>query len=595
QDHAGVGVALPDALQTFRLERLKAFGVNAIRCAHNPATPEFLDACDRLGLLVIDENRLMGTNPTQLDELASMMRRDRNHPSVILWSLGNEEWAIEGNIKGARIAADMQAFARRLDPSRETTVAISGGWGGISTVIDVVGYNYIHQSNPDEQHAKFPHQSGVGTEESTTQGTRGVYFDDREHVHLSPQAHGDSGGNCEIGWKYYAARPFLAGLFYWTGLDYRGEPTPFGWPAISSQFGLLDTCGFPKDSAYYLKAWWTNEHMLHLYPHWNWPGHEGQPITVGCDSNDDAVELFLNNVSLGRQEMPRNGHLEWKVSYAPGTLEARGYRDGRVVDTARIETTGAPTELVLTPDRTTIAADGADVAVFTVSAKDAAGRTVPTASNLVHFEVTGGRIIGVGNGDPGSHEADQFNETVSLSELERWRGRIAPANTVEPSDTAELRPLYEIGNWKAPLPKPGEVYDLAVTFTVAPDALQAKRALFLPSFGTRTSVWLNGRQVARDVDSIQNGPEIAIDAAGLVSGANEVRLIVTPFADGRNHIPETDRLGTVRVTVPAPPAQRSLFNGYAQVLVQSNPTAGEIRLSASASGLRPATSTIEAR
>lgn len=410
QDHAGVGTAIPDALWEYRLRKLQEFGCNAVRTAHNPPSPAFLDACDRLGMLVIDENRLMGTNPAQLGPLAAMIRRDRNHPSVIIWSVGNEEWKIEGNVLGARITATMQAFAHRLDASRRTTVAISGGWGGSSTTTAVVGYNYISQSNPDEQHAKFPQQPGIGTEETTTQATRGVYTDDRDHQHLAPLAKGDSGGNCEMGWRYYAARPFLAGLFYWTGFDYRGEPTPFAYPAISTQYGIFDTCGFPKDSYYYLKAWWTDEPVLHVFPHWNWPDKVGQPVKVTCFSNDESVELFLNGVSLGQKDMPRNGHLEWEVVYQPGVLEARGYRDGRVVQTTKVETTGAPTKLVLTPNRTAIHADGADVAVFAVSAVDAQGRVVPTAGNHVKFAVTGGAIIGVGNGDPSCLEPDKASE-----------------------------------------------------------------------------------------------------------------------------------------------------------------------------------------
>ncbi|HLP24754.1 MAG TPA: glycoside hydrolase family 2 TIM barrel-domain containing protein, partial [Acidobacteriota bacterium] len=278
QDHAGVGVAVPDALIDFRLRRLREMGCNAIRTSHEPPAPEVLDACDRLGFLVIDENRLMGANPDQLDRLAAMIRRDRNHPSVIIWSVGNEEWRIEGNILGARLTATMQAHARRIDPTRRTTVAISGGWGGSSTTTDVVGYNYINQSNPDKQHAEFPHQPGIGTEETTTQGTRGVYFDDKPRAHMAALEKGDSGGNCEKGWKYYAERPFLAGLFFWTGFDYRGESTPFGFPAVSSQFGILDTCGFPKDSFYYLQSWWTDQPVLHVAPHWNWPDRVGQEL-----------------------------------------------------------------------------------------------------------------------------------------------------------------------------------------------------------------------------------------------------------------------------------------------------------------------------
>ncbi len=594
QDHAGLGVASPDALQEFRLKRLKEFGVNAYRCSHNPPTPELLDACDRLGILVIDENRLMGSNPAQLDPLASMIRRDRNHPSVILWSIGNEEWAIEGNIKGARIATTMQQYVRRLDSTRRITAANSGGWGGISTVIDVVGYNYINQSNPDEQHKKFPQQPGVGTEETTTQMTRGIYVDDRAKAHLAPQERGDSGGNCEKGWRYYAARPFLAGLFYWTGFDYRGEPTPFGWPAINSQMGLCDTCGFRKDSSYYLEAWWTNHPVLHLVTHWNWPGREGEEIKVVCYSNDDAVELLLNGASLGKQDMPRNGHLEWKVAYQPGTLEARGYRGGKVTETTRVETTGPAAKLTLTPDRRTVTANGTDTVVFTVATIDAQGRFVPTADNKVEFAVTNGRILGVGNGDPSCHEPDTMPETVQLVPVEDWRGRIAPAQTTSPSEPEGLKTFPELGNWLAPLPKPGEIYDLTGTFKLAEIPARGTITLFLPSFGTKTTVWLNGHVLARDLDTAKVGPGVTLDPAQLVAGVNRVQLLVTPFAEHRNHIPEQTRLGSVSIHLPAPTPSRSLFNGLAQLLVQADDTAGEIKLTASAAGLTSSEASVSA-
>jgi beta-galactosidase len=411
QDHAGVGVAVPDALWEFRIRRLKEFGSNAYRCAHHPPAPELLDACDRLGMLVIDENRVMGANPEQLAPLEAMIRRDRNHPSVILWSVGNEEWSIEGNEKGARLAATMQAHARRLDPSRRTSVAISGGWGvGASTTADVMGYNYFTHGSTDDQHSKFPHQPGVVAEETTDQGTRGVYFGDKARAHQIPPAKGDSGGNVKIGWQHLAARPYLAGLFYWTGFDYRGESNPFGFPAVSSQYGIMDTCGFPKDQYYFLKSWWTDEPVLHVFPHWNWPDKIGRKLAVGCYSNHEAVELFLNGASLGKKDMPHDGHLEWQVVYQPGVLEAHGYRDDNVVQTLRVETTGAPTKLVLAPDRRVRGTDGADVAVIAVSTIDAQGRHVPTANQRVTFAVTGGRIIGVGNGDPSCHESDKGSE-----------------------------------------------------------------------------------------------------------------------------------------------------------------------------------------
>ncbi len=589
QDHAGVGAALPDALYDFRLRRLMAFGVNAIRTGHRPPAPELLEACDRLGLLVLDENRLTGTNPAQLDDLRDLIRRDRNHPSIILWSVGNEEWAIEGNILGARITRRMQDFVKRLDPSRRVTVAISGGWGGSSTVADVVGYNYINQTDPDQQHADFPHQPGLGTEETTTQGTRGIFFTDPARAHLAPLERGDSGGNYERGWQFYATRPFLAGLFYWTGFDYRGEPTPFGWPAVVSQYGLLDLCGFPKDQTYYLKAWWTDEPTLHLAPHWNWPDRLGEELEVTAWSNHEAVELLLNGTSLGRRDMPVNSHLSWKVPYAPGRLEARGYRDGELVQTTVVETTGEPARLVLTAEEPEPGADGARLVVYTVSAEDAAGRAVPTAQNLVSFAITGGTIIGVGNGDPGSHEPDRFIPTDTFHTINAWLGRIAPAGTAAPADPATLEPMRRLGAWRAPVPENGAVYDLTGTFTL-PDDLPADATfdLYLPSVGRSITLWLNGHELLRDHDTSSTGPALALDRTLLRPGVNRIQMLVTPF-EGSTRIPERDDLGLVRQRQPPPPAQRSLFNGLAQVIVEADSPTATVSLTATADGLESAT------
>jgi len=422
QDHAGVGAALPDALQEFRIAELKKFGGNAYRASHNPPTPELLDACDRLGMVVINENRLMGTTQFHHDHLQRLILRDRNHPSVILWSIGNEEWRIEGNDVGARIAATMQRWVKQIDSTRPVAVAISGGWGhGLSEVIEVAGVNYLGNLGKggfttDQWHARRPHQPIVGTEEVAFNQTRSIYFDDRAKCHLRAYDWdpSDWGSSLEQAWSHYAGRPFLAGMFIWTGFDYRGEPTPFGWPAIASQFGILDLCGFPKDGMYYLKSWWTDEPVLHVFPHWNWPGKEGQEISVWAHSNCEEVELFLNGQSLGRKTMTKNSHLEWPVKYTPGTLLARGYKDGKEILVTKVETTGAPAMVQLTPHRATIKADGEDVSVITVQIADAQGRMVPTANDMITFELSGpGKIIGVGNGDPSSHEPDQFLATTS--------------------------------------------------------------------------------------------------------------------------------------------------------------------------------------
>lgn len=405
QDHAGVGAAIPDALQIYRLKQLKSFGCNAYRSSHNPMTPEMLDACDSLGILVIEENRLTGVNEEHTRLLKRMIDRDRNHPSIILWSVGNEEWGIEWKVSGARIAETMREYSHRFDPTRLMTVASSSG----PTIIipaDVAGYNYILQ-NPVEQHRKdYPQRRALGSEETTGSGTRGIYFDahDKGHmVSLNRKPNGpDSLLNCiSRGWKFYDERPYLAGIFYWTGFDYRGEPNPMKFPATGSQFGILDYCGFPKDEAYYLKSWWTEEPVLHILPHWNLQGHEGDSIDIWVYSNCDEVQLSVNGRNLGRKSMLKNGYLAWKAVYQPGTLKAVGYKNGRKLLEQKIETTGVPARISLTADRSAIKADNRDVAVFRVELQDKKKRFVPTACDELTIRVSGPvRILGVGNGDP---------------------------------------------------------------------------------------------------------------------------------------------------------------------------------------------------
>lgn len=412
QDHAGLGSALPDRVQFFRVEKLKAMGSNAYRTSHNPPTPELLDACDRLGMLVMDETRMMSSSAEGLSQLERLIRRDRNHPCVFIWSLGNEE-PIQGTPQGARVMTTMKALAKRLDPTRLVTASQNGGWGeGISNVVDVMGFNY-NLKNIDGFHHKFPRKPTNGTETGSTVSTRGIYENDKEKGYVSAYDRNfpSWASTAEEWWKLYDSQPYLSGGFAWTGFDYRGEPTPYRWPCINSHFGILDTCGFPKDNFFYYKAWWGSSPVLHLFPHWNWAGKEGQEIEVWCHTNLERVELFLNGASLGSRTVSSNSHAEWKVKYAPGLLEAKGYRGSDLVLADKRETTGAPARIVLTPDRASISADARDVSIFTVAVVDAQGRMVPTANNLIHFEVSdAGQLIGVGNGDPSSHEPDKATE-----------------------------------------------------------------------------------------------------------------------------------------------------------------------------------------
>lgn len=404
QDHAGVGAAIPDALQAWRIKQLKAFGCNAYRASHNPMTPALLDICDREGILVIDENRLMGINDEHLRLLERMIKRDRNHPSIILWSDGNEEWGLENNIQGTRLAEAMREYTRLFDPTRPSTVANAGGTELIKG-LDVVGFNYIVQNDVDNRKKNNPSWRIVGTEETSGCGTRGWYFKDADYpgrmVSLNRTNEQGYENIIERGWKFYAERPWAAGLFYWTGFDYRGEPNPLSYPAHDSEFGIFDYCGFPKDEAYYLKAWWTQEPVLHIFPHWNLQGHEGEEVELWAYSNCDEVELIVNGKKLGRQQMPKNGHLTWKATYQPGKVVAYGYRNGKRTMTQVIETTKAAYKTVLKADRQELTADGRDVAVVTVEVQDQKGRVVPDACPLLTFTLEGnGRILGAGNGDP---------------------------------------------------------------------------------------------------------------------------------------------------------------------------------------------------
>jgi beta-galactosidase len=410
QDHAGVGAALPDRIQYYRIERLKSMGSNGLRTSHNPPTPELMDATDSLGMLVMCETRMMDSSPEGLSQLERMIRRFRNHPSIIIWSLGNEE-PEQGTDRGVRIVSTVKRLAHQLDPTRPCTVAMNDAVGtGISHVVDVQGFNY-GEPTVDPFHRMFPQQPCIGSETASTVCTRGIYEEDKDAGYVTaydvtapPWA-----TLAQKWWSFYDQREFLAGGFAWTGFDYRGEPTPYSWPCISSHFGIMDTCGFPKDNYFYYKAWWGSEPVLHLLPHWNWPASkQGQEISVWCHTNLESVELLLNGESQGVQKVSRNTHVEWKVKYQPGVIEVRGSKGGMVVMTTKRETTGAPAKIALRPDRSQINADGEDVAMVTVEVQDAQGRYMPIASNEVTFQVTGpGKLIGVGNGDPSSHESDQ--------------------------------------------------------------------------------------------------------------------------------------------------------------------------------------------
>jgi beta-galactosidase len=414
QDFAGVGIAVPDSLQAWRVQQLKNAGCNAWRTAHNPPSESLLNACDRLGMLVMDENRHLGdtyrhhsppgTTANDLSDLATMVQRDRNHPSIIMWSMCNEE-GLQGTPEGTAIFSKMAKVVHRYDRTRPVTSAMNKGWlndPSDADVEDIIGVNY-NTDKYDAIHQRHPDKMMFGSEDTNEKTARGEYAD-------NPATGMRSGYNLsEEGWQAVANRPYMAGSFTWTGFDYMGEPNPYGWPDVSNNTGLMDRCGFPKDKYYYFQSCWSDKPMVHLMPaSWNWPGKEGQNIRVLTFSNAPQVELFLNGRSLGTHVVPRNGHAEWQVPYEPGHLLAKAYTDGKTVATDEVQTTTAPTRIHLTTDRTTLHAGDEDAVVVAISLLDDQGRVVPNADHRVTFRLTGagGRILGVCNGNPADHDPD---------------------------------------------------------------------------------------------------------------------------------------------------------------------------------------------
>jgi len=420
QDFAGIGVALPDKINRYKLKLLKEMGSNGYRCSHHPPTPELLDMCDSMGMLVLDENRHLSSSEEGLNDLAIMLYRDRNHPSIFMWSMENEE-AMQGTVMGARILETLVETTHRIDPSRKVTAAMNHARneGGYGDVLDVVGYNYgdkqLAYVKDKEAH---PDRVIFCTEGTSFVSTRGEYVNSWWPQTCSNSILWQPGWGPYPGedWADIVKYPYLGGLFVWTGFDYRGEPTPFIWPGVSSQFGIMDVCGFPKDGYYAYKAAWTNEPVVHIFPHWNWPGKEGDTVKVHCYTNCNEVELFLNGKSQGKKKAEPYKKLIWPVVYKPGKLEARGYKAGKPVTKDVVETTTNPAQIALTSDVSILKADDCDVAVIKVSIKDDKGRIVPTADNLVKFSIEGpGKIIGTGNGNPGSHEPDKAGQRMAYN------------------------------------------------------------------------------------------------------------------------------------------------------------------------------------
>lgn len=411
QDHAGVGIAVPDRLNVWRIQKLKEFGTNAYRSSHNPPTMSVLDACDTLGMLVMDEMRVMSASDEGLNQLRTIIRRDRNHPSVVIWSLGNEEPAIQGSEKGTMIAKRMKEVQHKLDPTRLCTAAMNGSWGkGFSLAVDVQGSNYYKIGDMDKLHRQLPELPCLLTEEASTLTTRGVYKTqaEKDFHQAYDRDHPGWGATAQEWMRYVDPRKYIGGAFVWTGFDYGGEAHAYFWPGVVSNFGILDYCGYPKDATWFYKAWWTNEPVLHILPHWNGLGTDS--IDVHLYTNMDEVELYCNGKSIGRRTLEKYDIPKWKLKYVPGKIVVKG-KKGNKNFTEIMETTDKPFALqMLSETGPSLKKDNNDIAIITVKVLDKKGRLVPTADNYIRFNVKHGVIRGIGNGSPSCHEPDVFRQ-----------------------------------------------------------------------------------------------------------------------------------------------------------------------------------------
>ncbi len=407
QDHAGVGVAVPNRINEYRIRLLKEMGTNAYRCSHGNPSPYILELCDKYGLLVMDENRNFTTSPDGIDQINDMVLRDRNHPSVIMYSIFNEE-PLQGTPTGRKLAEHLQAEIKSLDDTRPVLGAMNTGVladDGAADVLDITGFNYITHTF-DSFREKFPHMPMLGSENDSAFATRGVYKTDFDaHVIDNYDTEAAPWGNTyRDGFRQIMERPHIMGMFIWTGFDYRGEPTPFEWPSIGTQFGIMDTCGFKKDVFYLNKAFFTDEPMIHVLPHWN--HSEGDTVKIMAYTNCTEAEIFVNDVSFGKKPVDKYDMVTWEIPFTPGFLKAVGTKGNDTVSDIR-KTAAKPSRLIIEASDNRLFADCKDSAAINVYAVDKDGTFVPDCSELVRFSVTNGAVIGVGNGDPNSHEEDK--------------------------------------------------------------------------------------------------------------------------------------------------------------------------------------------
>ena len=590
QDLGGVGVALTDNLQYYKISMLKKMGVNAYRCSHNPPAPALLDACDELGMLVMDEVRMFSTSPEGTRQLVNLILRDRNHPSVILWSVGNEDFTVHDSKKSSEIAAKMCRIIKSLDDTRPTTYGGCNGpnFIGANGAVDIRGINYIRNGPRgwvDEYHKDHPTQPMLGSEETSYVLSRG------EAKNNFGMGVIDCTGDVTMPWastpkgwmKFYNERPYLAGGFMWTGFDYHGEPNPFCYTNYSSSFGTIDLCGIPKPPFYYYKSQWIDEPVLKILPHWNYS--EGEEAMVLVYTNCDSVTISLNGRKIGEYSVLPMEFIKVSLPFEAGTVTATGMRGG-VEYTDSITTSGDTSALTVRDEL--LANNIGDIGIVEIAGVDNAGVFCPLASDEIYIEAADGEIVGVCNGDPADPYFEQLTAKEEYFELKNFEHngenyKIAPKakNTkfirrdyleYEPADEYFCDDYRVIACFSGDT-RPSEKHEYTTVFNCD----SSMQYIEIERIGSVAEIYLNGKKIGDNIrsdrdDSIKHNRPYRF-YADFKNGKNEIKILAT--LPGGSVDPFS---GYVRVGKTVKPGYTvKLHYGLARVFVR-NTTAKGLRI-----------------
>ena len=584
QDFGGVGVALTDNLQYYKIKRLKDMGVNAYRCAHHAPSPALLDACDELGILVMDETRAFGTSPEAIRQLTDLIERDRNHPCVFIWSLGNEEFSIQDKEWSYRLMEKMTRLAKGLDPTRPVTYGGCNGsnYTGANGAAEIRGVNYIRNGKGGEwldiYHHEHPEQPIIGTEESSYVLSRGGAVNDLGSGLL------DSSGNVTMPWgstpkgwvKYMEKRDYFAGSFMWTGFDYRGEPNPFYYSNNVSSFGTIDLCGMEKPPFYYYKSWWTDEPVLKLTPHWN---HKtGEKVTVAVFTNCEEITLSLNGKVLETRRVERFDAPLFEINFEPGILSVEGTRNG-VLLRDELVTSGETAEVrcasVLEMK------DEDEIGIYEINAYDANGVFCPVASDEIEICAENGSIVGVGNGDPSSFAYEQkpleeevrFLKSFNIGSSVFWIPTKKENSLLKRRDWMELEPRREsydddfrlIARPQTSLAK-DQITELVATIYDA----EGYEYVEFERLGGQAKVYLNGTLIGDNIrrygEQTRNSNRPYRFYGEFQKGANELKIVFVH--DTMNDLPLISGYVKIAKRLKTPWKVR-LHYGKARVFVKS--------------------------